>query len=140
MRKVLVTVRSRQRLAGELDETMELTTEGTLHREEDCLVLFYEETRLSGLEGTLTTFRITPDRVVLERTGAVSSRMEFVQDTYHKSLYRVGEGALLLSIYTRTVENHLEDGGGTLRVAYDIEIEETAAGSIEYDIVVAPIN
>lgn len=132
-----ITIRGTQNYRDNPEEVLELTTEGRLLFEDGVLSLSYEETELTGLKGTRTSFSVYPDKIILERTGAVKSRMEFVEGESHKSLYDVAQmGALLISVRTEKIENRLDENGGNLKVSYLIEIEDTGAGRIEYDILV----
>ncbi|MBR4131769.1 MAG: DUF1934 domain-containing protein, partial [Oscillospiraceae bacterium] len=72
MREVLIRLRGTQNYEQQAPDTIELTTEGTLRREENRLILSYKESALTGLEGTVTSFELENDCVVLRRTGTVS--------------------------------------------------------------------
>lgn len=133
----LIAVRSVQQYEDSFPELMELTTEGRIWEENGTLRFSYQESELTGLEGTLTTFTLEPDCIVLERKGSVSSRMEFRVGQMHKSLYdSKGLGSLLICVGTKEIENHMELSGGNLKVVYSIEIEDTGIGTVAYDITV----
>lgn len=55
----------------------ELVTEGRLEQDGNSYTLSYQESELTGLEGTLTTFQVEPDRVTLLRVGEFNSQMVF---------------------------------------------------------------
>lgn len=134
---VLISVRSIQQYEGNQPEVIELTTEGYIWEQEGTVYLSYQETELTGLHGTQTTFAVESDCVVLERKGEVTSRMEFRAGETYKSLYNsFGLGSLLITVSTTEIENHLQTDGGNFRVAYLIEIENTGVGTVEYDITV----
>ena len=66
---VIISIKSTQNMDGQ-EDTIELVTQGVLrHSEEEGFALVYPESELTGLEGTLTTFRIAPDRITLLREG-----------------------------------------------------------------------
>lgn len=133
----IISVRSIQQYEGNAPDTIELTTEGRIWEEQGTVRFSYRETELTGLPGTQTTFTLEPDSVVLERRGTVTSRMEFRVGQTHKSLYNSAElGSLLVAVSTTEIESHMELGGGNLRVAYSIEIEDAGIGTIIYDITV----
>ena len=140
MREVLIRLKGSQNYEQQAPDTIELTTEGTLHREESRLILAYKESALTGLEGTVTSFEVENDCVVLRRTGTVSSKMEFRVGEVHKSLYETPMGALLVTVCATKVENHLSDDGGNLTVAYAITIEDLGMGTIEYHLEVTPLD
>ena len=57
---VMISVRGEQYFDDVDPNATELMTEGTLEQTEDGFLLSYQETELTGMEGTLTTFRIAP--------------------------------------------------------------------------------
>lgn len=133
---VLLTIRGEQKYADGEPETIELVTEGTMEQREDGWDLCYEESDLTGLQGVLTTFRIRPKQVVLDRTGKLHSQMVFQEGVPHDSLYQMEFGALLISVCATRVRWELTPTGGTIDVAYQISIEESAAGNISYHIAI----
>lgn len=134
---VLITVRSIQTYEDNSPERIELTTEGRLWEENGAICLCYTESALTGLDDTETVFTADDDGVILERRGKVSSRMEFRLGQVHKSLYEsFGLGALLITVCTTEIENRLDLSGGSLHVAYSIEIEDTGCGTVAYDVTV----
>ena len=66
-------------------DATELVTEGTLELMEEGLRLTYQETSLTGMEGTTTTFEITGPQVTLRRAGTVNSQMVFEEGRQHTS-------------------------------------------------------
>ena len=59
---VMISVRGEQYFDDVDPNATELMTEGTLEQTEDGFLLSYQETELTGMEGTLTTFEIGPGR------------------------------------------------------------------------------
>ena len=136
---VVVRIRGRQTYEGQEPETIELTTEGKLSEKDGALLLSYAESELTGLEGTVTSFELRGDRIRLTRYGRFNSAMEFAVGQVDESLYNTGMGALLVTIRTLAIENHLDAHGGNLRVTYKISIENFGCGQIEYDVLVTEI-
>jgi len=92
----------------------------------------YQESELTGLQGVTTTFRVEPGKVTLSRTGALQSEMVFQEGVSHTSLYRMPFGALMLTVKADSVHYDLVPDGGVIDLVYKIDIENTAAGEIEY--------
>lgn len=138
-REVLIRLRGTQQYEDQEPDVLELTSEGTLERRDGKLILSYEETELTGLTGTTTSFEVEEDRVVLRRTGTASSRMEFSVGEVNKSLYETPMGAMLVTVCATKVENHLDETGGNLTVGYNIVIEDLGMGQIEYHLEVTPL-
>ena len=135
---VMLSIRGTQHYQDQEPEVIELTTEGTLERQKEVWEISYEESDLTGLAGVTTTFRVGPRGVVLKRTGAIENQMIFMEGRKHESLYRLDFGALMLTVMATKVENNVTETGGTVDIHYNIEIEDTNAGMVEYHIVVSP--
>ncbi len=79
-----------------------------------------------------TTFRVEPGKVTLLRTGKLSSTMVFQEGKSHDSLYQMEYGALMLTVTATRVFYDLVEDGGTIDLIYNISIENTEAGVIDY--------
>lgn len=128
----MLSIRGSQSYLGQDPEVVELMTEGFLEQTEDGWKLGYEESDLTGLEGVTTTFLIVPGKITLSREGRLNSKMEFEQGVYHDSLYQMEFGALMITVCAKKVAYDITQHGGTVDLAYGIEIEQSAAGAIEY--------
>ena len=125
---VIISVEGTQRFLGEEAQTVQVVTEGIMKREGDTLLLRYEESEVTGMEGTTTTFFVKGDRVELVRSGTIQSKMVFEKGQKDVSLYDVGFGALTIGVKARRMKNELGPMGGRLEISYGIEIEEQTKG------------
>ncbi len=126
---VIISIRGMQSYEDMEDETIELVTEGRLEEDgSDGYTLSYQESELTGLEGTLTTFQIEKDRITLMRMGEVNSQMVFEEGRRHLSMYNTPFGALSIGISTRRMRSELRQDGGEIEIDYAIEIDHTMAG------------
>ena len=126
---VIISIRGRQRGEAAQEETIELVTEGCLQPDgPDGYTLSYQESQLTGLGGTLTTFQIEPKRVTLLRVGEVNSQMVFEEGRRHLSMYNTPYGALSVGVNTRKMRTQLSDKGGSIEIDYAIEIDHALAG------------
>ena len=130
--KVLLSIRGKQSYPGQDPEIIELVTEGTMTSIDGGWDISYEESDLTGLAGTITTFRVEPACVTLTREGPLSSQMVFRQGVPHESLYQMPFGAMMITVCANKVHFDLKEQGGIIDLVYAIEIENTAAGLIEY--------
>lgn len=115
-------------------DATELVTEGTLELMEEGLRLTYQETSLTGMEGTTTTFEITGPQVTLRRAGTVNSQMVFEEGRQHTSLYETPYGELSVDIQTSALRHNLSDRGGLLEIRYSIAVEHTVTGRNSFKI------
>ena len=132
-KQVVLSICGKQSYAGQEPDVIELVTDGTLEElTTGCWEICYEETALTGMEGVSTSFLVEPGRIVLTRSGKLSSQMIFREGIPHDSLYQMQFGALMLSVTASKMRYELSNEGGTVDLSYSIEIEQTAAGMIDY--------
>ena len=125
---VVISVRGEQYYDGVDPDATELMTEGTLEQTEDGLRISYQETALTGMEGTLTTFEIGGSRVILRRSGSVSYQMVFEEGRQHTSLYETPFGDLAVDIQTSRLRHNLTERGGIMEIRYSIAVEHAVTG------------
>lgn len=133
---VMLSIKGIQHYEEQEPETIELVTEGILEQTDTGWSLSYEESELTGLAGVNTTFSVKPGCITLTRTGKLSSTMVFEEGVIHESLYRMEFGALLLTVCANKVRYELGPQGGTIDLTYAIEIEQSAAGFIDYHLTI----
>lgn len=133
---VVLSIEGKQSYLDQEPEIIELVTEGVMEQNGEVWSLSYEESDLTGLAGVTTTFQLQPGKVILNRTGKLTSQMIFVEGQQHDSLYQMEFGALMLSVRATRVEYDLTQEGGTVDLSYRIEIEQTSAGTIDYHLVI----
>lgn len=132
MGNVILSVRGKQSYPGQDPEIIELVTEGTMTAIPGGWDITYEESELTGLAGVTTTFRVEPGKVILNRKGRLNSQMIFQEGVSHDSLYQMEFGALMLTVKATSVFFDIVPDGGIIDLVYNIDIENTAAGVIDY--------
>ena len=140
MKRVLLSVKGRQKYQDQEPDTIELVTEGTMEYSNGGWNICYEETELTGLAGVITDFRVENDRVILTRSGKLNSQMVFQNGVKHDSLYQMEFGALLLSVCANRILANLDESGGMIDLIYDIEIEHSMAGQVDYHLDISVIE
>jgi uncharacterized beta-barrel protein YwiB (DUF1934 family) len=130
--KVLLSIQGRQIYDDQEPDTIELVTEGTMEFRDGGWEIVYEESELTGLSGVFTTFRIEQGKVTLSRSGKLNSQMVFQQGMTHQSLYQMEFGTLMISVKATNLFFDITPDGGVIDLVYDIEIENAAAGVVEY--------
>lgn len=131
-RDVVLSIRGRQTYAGQEPEVIELVTEGTMELRNGGWDISYEESALTGLEGVTTTFRVEPGKVILRRTGKLRSEMIFEEGVPHDTLYQMAFGTLMMTVKATFVFFDIVEDGGTIDLSYNLDIENTEAGVIDY--------
>lgn len=132
---VIISIKSVQTFEDQEPETVELTTAGRLEPDGDqSYNLSYQESEVTGMEGTLTTFQIEKDRITLLRLGQFNSQMVFEEGRRHLSMYESPYGTLSVGINTRKMRSDITSRGGTISLAYDIELNHSVAGMTTFEI------
>lgn len=136
--EVILSIRGRQSYQDQEPDVIELVTEGTLEYRDGGWDIQYEESDLTGLAGVTTTFRVKPGKVVLSRTGKLRSEMVFREGQSHNSLYQMEFGALMITVCATRIFVQLDDNGGMIDLVYSIDIEQSTAGTVDYNLVITP--
>ena len=129
---VILSIRGKQSYLDQEPEIIELVTEGSMEHRDGGWDISYEETDLTGLQGTTTTFRVEPECITLTRKGPLNSQMVFREGVFHESLYQMEFGAMMITVCANKVDFDITEQGGVIDLTYAIDIENTAAGFIEY--------
>lgn len=137
-KNVTLSICGRQTYIDQEPDVIELVTEGTMEQVGNGWELLYEESALTGMEGVTTSFFVEPEQIVLTRSGRLHSQMVFQLGIAHDSLYQMDFGALMITVCATKLETDLTENGGTVDLNYNIEIENTAAGTIDYHLEIRP--
>lgn len=132
---VIISIKGQQSYEDAEEETIELVTEGRLEDDgDDGYTLTYQESELTGLEGTTTTFHITPERITLHREGTLNSEMIFQEGQKHFSLYETPYGGLMLGVNTHRAKADFGEDGGNLSIRYALEVDSQPIGENAFEI------
>lgn len=135
---VMLSICGRQAYIDQEPDVIELVTEGTMEFRDDGWDISYEESDLTGLSGVTTTFRVERGRIILSRTGKLSSEMVFEEGVSHSSLYQMEFGALLITVCATRIFAQLGEGVGMIDLVYNIDIEQSATGTVDYHLEINP--
>ena len=127
-KEVIISIKGMQDFEQTGKDSIELVTRGNLGRQDGILTLSYEESELTGLEGTLTTIQVEPERVTMLRTGQVNTQMVFQEGRRHLAMYNTPYGAMTVGVNTRHLYAELGEDGGEIEIDYNIEIDHTVTG------------
>lgn len=119
-KKAIISISSKTK--AEQEDAIEMHTPGDFYKEEDSYYAVYDETEISGMEGTKTTLEIHPDKLSLIREGTTSARMEFEKNNKYHTLYNTPYGAMELLIQTNELSVKVNEGGGQIFIDYNMSI------------------
>ena len=121
IKDVLITVVGIQGIDGE-EDTVELTTEGRFGIKDGKYFLSYDEGQIVEAGKVKTKIFInSPDSVVLQRTGDISSRMEITAGERKSCFYSTPVGDICIGIYGENIELDLKENGGNINLVYTID-------------------
>ena len=124
-RKAIVTVDSA--VLNEEEDMISVVTPGEFYEIEDGFKVEYNETKISGMEGTKTTMIIKKDSFDLIREGTTQAKMEFENNKRTVSLYKTPYGVLDVKINTKKLDINIKEDGGTINTMYILEIGDQTA-------------
>jgi len=139
MQKVTIHVKGTQIDSG-AESNVELFTDGTYtHSAKGGSVLSYTESEATGMAGTRTTFRVSPQGIVtLTREGSVNTIMTFDPAKKQTILYNTPFGSAALGINARKVKSKFGKNGGNLELEYALDSENLLIGVNKFNITVSP--
>ena len=105
------------------DEVIEVVPPGKFHLGESEFKAVYEESEISGMDGTTTTLVIKDDALILEREGSTTTRMEFKKGEEVVSLYNTPYGMMNINISTKELDIDMDDDGGVIYTKYILGLE-----------------
>ncbi len=111
------------------EDKIELVTHGTLKSNDDGVFhISYEESKVTGLEGTMTTFLIEGKQITMTRSGNLKSKMVFNEGEQHISLYETEAGTLTVGVDTHVADANMSLDGGTINLLYGVQIDDHSIG------------
>ena len=133
-KEVIISIKGMQKYEGNDPDTVELVTARRLMKDKAGYTLSYQESEITGLEGTLTTIQVEGEQVTLMRMGEFNSQMVFQEGRRHLSMYNTPYGAMSVGVNTRHLLADLSDKGGDIEIDYAIEIDHAIAGRSVFQI------
>ena len=133
---VWLGISSTQEFEGCPPEHIDLVTQARLYKRNGKFYISYEESELTGLEGTRTTVKLDGKMVTMIRKGTYASEMFFAENQRHVGLYHVGGAALTITTHTSRVDNRIGEDGGRLIIDYSVEIDNNLAGQHHFEMTV----
>ena len=124
------------------EEAIELSTEGVINIDGNKVELIYEETEITGMEGSKTSVYFEKDNVgfvSMMRSGAVSTSLLFEKGKRHHCVYNTPIMPFEICVRTLKVENDIL-GKGTLKLDYIIEIRGNKAERTKFEMTLMGID
>ncbi len=134
MKDVIISITGLQNDPDGGRDEVELVTAGQYGIEDDEIRLTYDESELTGLNGTRTTFSVNPLGVVLRREGSLNAEMVFQQGKKNIFLYETPFGSATMGVDTRRIDTRLGEHGGDLEIDYAVDFNHKPVGRNQFKI------
>ena len=109
-------------------DSLQLVTAGQYGMDSDRICMTWEESELTGMEGTHTSLTVQPHAVTLSREGTMNTRMEFEEGKKHYFLYDTPYGSTTLGLNTHRIRNGLGYHGGDIEIDYVVDMDQSVVG------------
>lgn len=116
------------------DTDISLLTEAEFEYNNGAYFIDYEESELTGLEGTKTSIEIGDNYVSLQRSGTINTNMLFMKDRKTSSYYSTPYGDMQIDIFTDYLNIDVTPKGGKINVDYFIDINNLSTGKNNFEI------
>ena len=135
MKPIKITINS---FSGQLTNPDKITVVayGKMAKRFDKYYAVYEETSLTGMEGTKTTIKWDENSVTIVRTGTYNNRQEYIVGYPCESVYATPYLTIPIKSTTTVVEVKKHQEIWNLHVEYELEVGQENNGSIILDIVI----
>ena len=121
---------------NEPEGPIEMFSEGELYITDDRVIIAYDESELTGMEGSSTQVRFernAPELVTMMRSGNVSTILVFEEGKRHICTYQTPYMPFEICVYTKEVKNNLLESG-VIDLDYIVEIRGAQAERTQFKI------
>ena len=108
--------------------SIQLVTGGSYQYGGGNCQLSYQESPLTGMEGTTTTFLVRDDNVTMVRKGAYNAELCFRPGERHCFLYNTPFGSMTMGIRTQRLKTALGEHGGSMDITYTVDMNNIPLG------------
>lgn len=134
MKDVIISINSIHSYGRDEEDKLEFTTDGYYFYEDGTGCLSYMESEVTGMEGTRTSVIVSPQQVVVDRDGMITSRMIFQEGEKNSLLYNTPYGTATMGIDTRKIEQRFDEDGGELEIDYVVDMEHAVVTRNKFQI------
>lgn len=122
IKDALIKIKGVQGIDNDTD-TIEFSTEGKFGIKNGEFYISYSEGQMFDSGGIVKTvlFIKKDNSVLLERSGALNSKMLIEKGQRNSSFYAMAQGELIISIYGEKIQHNLNENGGSIFLAYTID-------------------
>ena len=108
-------------------ESVEFTTDGFYSYEGDSCSMGYFETEVTGMPGTFTSFLVSPEEIMVDRKGSITSSMMFKEGLKDTVMYQTPYGYARMGINTRKIKSSIAPDRAEIEIDYVVNMEHVVA-------------
>lgn len=115
---------------------IEMFSEGEIYITDERVIIAYDESELTGMEGSTTQVRFersSPELVTMMRSGTVNTILVFEEGKRHICTYQTEYMPFEICVYTKEVRNDLLESG-KIELDYIVEIRGAQAEKTHFTI------
>ena len=134
LKDVWISISNHQSEGSGEESTLMFDTAGYYFFDDGVGVLSYQESELTGLEGTRTSVMVMPNQVVVDRDGMLTGRMVFREGIRDSFPYDTPYGQMMLGIDTRRIRHNFDENGGDVEIDYVTDFAHTLVSKNKFRI------
>ena len=120
---------------GEQKESTELLSRAVYEKTNSGYKLTYDESEATGYKGSTTTIELFDGKkVVMSRSGSVSSNLIVELGKKHHCVYGTPYGDFMVGVNANYIHSDLGDNGGKLDFRYVIDVNSSYVGDFDISI------
>lgn len=128
MTQVTLKIIGTQKTFDGEENTIELITQGKYYEKSDSTFLVYDESEISGMEGSTTTLKIEDEKIMMKRFGSNESKLIFEKGEKHKTSYATVYGEMEMEVITSQINiKKNEEGLKKIDLSYKLNISQNIA-------------
>jgi len=132
--RYMITVVGRQTVDGDTD-TIEVITTGDMTVNDGRVTIVYPEyAQDEPSKVTDTTVTLENGVLSIDRQGEMSSHLILEQGVRHECLYTTPVGQMFIGIFTGRIESDIDERGGEIKAAYQLDFNRSAVSYNEFNI------
>ena len=127
-----ITVVGKQTIDGK-SEKIEVITDGDLTIENGKITITYPEyTEDTPTKTTDTTVTLDQGVLSIDRRGEMSSHLILEEGVRHECLYQTPMGQMFIGIFTDTIRADVDEHGGEITAAYQLDFNRVVVSYNEF--------
>jgi uncharacterized beta-barrel protein YwiB (DUF1934 family) len=137
---VIISLKGSQTNSNKETSVLELVTEGKYYKVGETYLITYDESEMTGMEGTTTTLKVSDGVVTLSRSGSINSIFMFQQGQKHLSHYDTEYGSFTIGVVTNEMNIDVDDSGGEISVDYQLEFDNNKYGYNDFHMLIREVG